>query len=134
MKAVVIDTSALIRFYVPDGPIPDNLESCIDSAWKGEIVIIIPELALAEVSQVLWKKEQAGYISQTETDGILSAILDLPLEIIGHYKILKEALSIARQNSLTVYDSLFLAVAVKRNAEILTSDEKMKKAFRDLHK
>ncbi len=36
MKAVIVDTSALIRLYVPDGP-----------------SLMVPELALAEVTQVL---------------------------------------------------------------------------------
>jgi hypothetical protein len=32
MKNVVIDTSALIRLYVPDGPIPEGLEECVASS------------------------------------------------------------------------------------------------------
>ena len=83
MKIVVVDTSALIRLYVPDGPIPDNLESHISSALSAETTLIIPELALAEFSQVLWKKEQAGYLTASEVDEIMAAFLDLPLEVFG---------------------------------------------------
>ena len=129
MKIVVLDTSAIIRLYVPDGPIPDGLEENIKSAWKGDTALIVPELALAEVAQVLWKKEQAGYIKPSETDEILSAVLELPLEIVGHYDILPDALSMARRHKLTVYDSLFLALAWKKDGRLITADKRLGNGF-----
>jgi predicted nucleic acid-binding protein len=129
MKIVVIDTSALIRLYVPDGPVPRNLEKYVTSAWRSETILMVPELALAEVAQVLWKKEAAGYLHQSHVDEIISAVLELPIEIIGHYDLLHDALLLARNHSLTVYDSLFLALAVKKKAELVTSDRRLKEAF-----
>ena len=129
MKIVVIDTSALIRLYVPDGPLPKGLEEHVASAWRAETTLIVPELALAEVAQVLLKKEQAGYIKETEVDEIMSAVLELPIEVIGHYDILQEALLLARHHDLTIYDSLFLALARKKKAELVTADQKLKSAF-----
>ena len=129
MKMVVVDTSAIIRLYVPDGPIPDGLEEQVKSAWKAETTLIVPELALAEVAQVLWKKEQAGYIKTSEVDEIISAVLELPLEIVGHYEILPEALSLARRHKFTIYDSLFVALAEKKDARLITADKRLKKAF-----
>ena len=129
MNTVVLDTSALIRFYVPDGPLPENLEDCIASGWRSETILIIPELAFAEMAQVLWKKEKAGFFEAFEVDEILSSILELPLEIVGHYTILPDALNIARQFNVTVYDAIFLAVARKRNAQLITADQKLAKVF-----
>lgn len=129
MKIVVIDTSALIRLYIPDGPIPDNLESHISSALRAETTLIIPELALAEFPQVLWKKEQAGYLTTPEVDEIMSAFSDLPLEIFGHVDILSDALLLARRHTLSVYDSLFLALARKRKAELITADKRLKNVY-----
>jgi len=131
MKIVVVDTSALIRLYVPDGPIPDGLEEHLDAAWRGEIILMIPELALAEFVQVLWKKEQAGYLESSEVDEIVEALLELPVEIIGYHGILMDALSLARRYGLTVYDSLFLSLAMKRKAQLITADEHLKSAFED---
>ena len=50
MKVIVADTSALIRLYLPDGPIPDGFEDYVDSAWRAEATIVVPELALPEVA------------------------------------------------------------------------------------
>ena len=132
MRIVVVDTSALIRLYVPDGPIPDNLESHISSALSAETTLIIPDLALAEFTQVLWKKEQAGYLTSSEVDEIMAAFLDLPLEVFGLIDILSDSLSLARQHALSVYDSLFLALATKRKAELITADKRLKNVYESI--
>ena len=132
MTVAVIDTSALIRLYVPDGPLPPGLEEAIDDAWKGDGALLVPELALTEAAQVLWKKEQQGYLTMDEVDEILDAILDLPIESIGHRDLLVDALALARECGLTVYDALFLALAVARKAALITADMALKKAFEDL--
>lgn len=132
MTVTVIDTSALIRLYVPDGPVPDGLEAAIDDAWKGDGALLVPELALAEAAQVLWKKEQQGYLSAEEVETILEAILDLPFEALGHRGLLIDAVALARQNTLTVYDALFLATALSRKATLITADAALHRAFEGL--
>ena len=114
MKIVVLDTSAIIRLYVPDGPLPDGLEEHVTSSWKGETALLVPELALSECAQVLWKKEQAGYLNSSEVDQILFSILELPIEIVGHYDLLSDAVLMARRRNLTIHDALFLALAEKK--------------------
>ena len=131
MKIVIVDTSALIRLYVPDGPIPDGLEDHLVAAWKAETTLMIPELALAEFAQVLWKKEQAGHLRSTEVDEIIAAVLELPVEIVGHHGLLTDALMLARHSGLTIYDALFLSLAGKKKAELITADQKLKNAFED---
>ncbi len=54
MKTVVLNTSALIRFYIPDGPLPEDREEAIDSCLKGETAALVPELAMIEAAQVLY--------------------------------------------------------------------------------
>ncbi len=131
MKVIVADTSALMRLYVPDGPIPDGLEGHVESAWRAETAILVPEIALAEIAQVLWKKEKAGLLTASETDEILAAVLELPMEVIGHRDLLADAMLLARTHGLTVYDTLFLTLAEKMKAEMFTADRKLLKVFSD---
>jgi predicted nucleic acid-binding protein len=132
MKIAVLDTSALVRLYVPDGPLPYDLEEYLNGAWKAEISLIIPELALAEFAQVLWKKEQAGYLDAAEVDEIIEAFFELPLEIIGHHEILLDALALSRSYKLTVYDAIFLSLARYKRAQLITADQWLKNAFDDI--
>lgn len=125
MRAVVVDTSALVRLYVPDGPLPAGLEETVEAAWRGDAVLLAPELLLAEVGQVLRKKERTGFLSSEECDAILDAVLALPLETVCHRPLLEDALALARETELTVYDALFLALARGRGADLISADARL---------
>ena len=129
MKVSVLDTSALVRLYIPDGPIPEGTEAALDGAWRGDEVLLVPELALAEVAQVLLKKEQARLLNADEAEGILEEILTLPLHVVGHTALISSAASLARRLDLTICDSLFLALALERGAPLLTGDQALAEAL-----
>jgi predicted nucleic acid-binding protein len=132
MKSAVLDTSALVRVYVPDGPLPPGLDDWLDAACRMDAVIFVPGLAFVEATQVLRKKERAGLLTREETDEILSAILELPLESVPDRDLVAPALEIARNTELTVYDALFIALARARRADLLTADEELARAWRSL--
>ncbi len=125
MRGVVVDTSALIRLFVPDGPLPEGLEAAVDAAWRGDALLMAPDLLLAEIGQVLRKKERAGYLRKEESDEILAAVLALPIEVLPHRPLLADALDLARETNLTVYDALFLALAKGRGAALISADEQL---------
>ncbi len=128
MKSVVLDTSAIIRLYIPDGELPAGLAELLEQAVGGDVALMVPDLALAEIAQVLRKKERASFLTAAESDEILDAVLALPLDVIGHRELLPAALALARSRNLTVYDALFLALAEQRNAKLVTADERLKRA------
>ena len=125
MKSFVLDTSALIRYYIPDGPMPDGLEKIIDQGWRGDVLLYVPELALVESAQVLLKKEHAGFLTKDESDEIIRNIISIPMEVMRHRDILELSLLLARNHGLTVYDAMFLALSKKHNAQLVTADKKL---------
>jgi predicted nucleic acid-binding protein len=125
MRAFVVDTSALVRLYVPDGPLPPGLEQAVELAWRAEALLSAPELALAEAAQVLRKKERAGYLTSAECDEVLDELLGLPIDFSGHRDLLGRAVEISRTREITVYDSLFIALAEKNGAELITADDRL---------
>jgi len=122
MKVAVLDTSALIRLFVPDGPLPEGLEELVALALRAEAVLYVPGVALAEAAQVLRKKEKAGYLTPAEADLILQALLDLPLDLVSERALATDAMALARATGLTVYDALFVALAKKKRGELVTAD------------
>ncbi len=134
MKIAVVDTSALIRLYVPDGPVPNGFNEFVTLAWRGEATLLIPELGLVEFAQVLWKKEQAKYLTRSEANEIMEAVTELPLEVIGHANLIIDALNLARSYDLTVYDAVFLSLSKLKHAIFFTSDERLEKVYKRLSK
>ncbi len=122
MRKFVLDTSALVRLYLPDGPLPDGLEEAVDLASQAEAALLAPELLLVEVAQAIRKKERAGVILEPEGDAVLEAVLCLPLQLVSHRALLPDAVRLARQTNVTVYDALFLALSRMHGAELISAD------------
>ncbi len=132
MKTYVVDTSALLRLFFPDGPIPADLELVVEKASLSEVRIALPGTALAEVGQVLWKKERGGKLTSSDSDEILFTILSLPLDIVPDQSLVEEAIQTARTTGLTVYDSLFLSLAIRRKADLISADLELMAAWQKL--
>ena len=59
----VIDTSALIRLFVPDGPIHPELETAFNRAATSADVMLAPQLLLVEAGNVRLRKQRRGEFS-----------------------------------------------------------------------
>ena len=129
---VVVDTSALVRLYIPDGPLPDELVHAMQAAERGNARILAPELLLAEAAQVLHKKRVRRLISAAECTDILNQLLALPISFIPHAALLVRACELADQVRLTVYDALFLALAEHHSAHLITADDTLRNAVHAL--
>lgn len=128
MKTYVFDTSALLRIYIPDGALAPESESSLEFASQGNALILAPELLLAEVAQVLYKKERAGFILHSEASLIQEEILRLPIDYVSHKSLIEQASKLARDYGLSVYDGLFLALALDAKARLISCDAALIKA------
>ncbi len=123
----VLDTSALIRLFVPDGPIHPELESAFNRASGGTDQVMAPHLLLAEVANVLLRKRRRGEISARELPELLKAIESLPVRLCEHGPLLIPACALAEAHGLSAYDSLYLALAERHGARLITCDEALDK-------
>jgi len=121
----VVDTSALIRLFVPDGPLPNDFEGFLRGVERGLNIAIAPELLMAEAANVINKKQLSGELSESEGDQLLSDILSVPIRLFPHRPILPRAFDLARAHNLSVYDNLYLALAEEHGAVIFTGDRKL---------
>jgi predicted nucleic acid-binding protein len=121
----VVDTSALIRLFVPDGPLPNDFEKFLRGVERDLNIAIAPELLLAEIANVINKKQMSGELSESESNQLLSDILSLPIRLFPHRPILPRAFELAQAHKVTVYDTLYIALAEEHGAVIYTSDRKL---------
>ena len=123
----VIDTSALVRLFIPDGPLPDGFEQFLAGTERGINVAIAPELLLVEVANVLNKKRKSGELTHEESENLLSDILSVPIRIFSHRPLLLKAYEMAGEHGLTVYDTMYLALAVQQGAVVYSADTRLVK-------
>ena len=124
----VVDTSALLRLFVPDGPIPDGMESAFRESERGNDILLAPELLIAEAAQVLLKKKNLGLLSSQEMEDLLDSIISLPIRLFSHKPLVQRASKVAQEYKITVYDALFLTLAEQKSARLITADRVLQKA------
>ena len=124
----VLDSSAVIRLFIPDGPIPEGLEQFLKGAETGNNIALAPELMLAETANVLHKKSLRDEITDDEGDQLLILIQRLPIRLVSHKELVEGAVQLARDHSLSVYDALFLELARQHNGRLFTGDLELEKA------
>jgi predicted nucleic acid-binding protein len=124
----VIDTSALLRLIIPDGPVPHGLEAFLQAAERGEHTAVAPDLMWVEAANVLNKKRRQGLLNKEETEQALGLVLRMPIKAVAHREYLPAALQLAERYELTVYDALYLAITRVKGARLYTADDRLEKA------
>ncbi len=123
----VIDTSALIRLFVPDGPIHPEVETALNQAASGAAVVFAPQLILVEAANVLLRKRRRGELSVQEFGELLVAVKSLPIRLCDHESLLLPACALAEEYNLSAYDALYLALAEQHGARLITNDDALDK-------
>jgi predicted nucleic acid-binding protein len=83
-----------------------------------------PDLIHAEFGNVIWKLHARGTLDTKEASDMIEHFLPMPLEIHDSTYLLAPALQIAIATHRTVYDSLYLALAVELGGAVITADER----------
>jgi len=123
---IVLDASAGIEIALSR----DNAESYerkIEKASK----VITSELYKAETANVLWKYNSAGLLNKDEVQRRLKYCDDLIDEYIDISENNEEALNEGLRIKHCVYDLLYLVIARRNGAILLTEDKKLKKIAQD---
>ena len=124
----VLDTTALLRLYLADGPLPPSLEPAIQRGCTGDALLLVPDLCLLKCASVLLKQVQRELLGVDECRALLADVLQLPLRPTSSSELAAEALDQALVLSLSVYDASYLALALKHGAQLITADKQLAKA------
>jgi predicted nucleic acid-binding protein len=116
----VIDASAATA-WLANEPDSADLDTLI---VKGED-LIAPDLIIAEIGNALWKKSRAGDFDIARTEEAFRLLKDAGLRLTESGTLVVEAVRLASRLSHPVYDCLYLGLAQKRGAELVTLDKRM---------
>lgn len=87
---------------------------------------------MAEVANVLRMGERRGRIVEPDVADVVQMLSELPIEIDdGHsWRAMAEAQRLSRTHGLTVYDAVYLELALRRGLPLATTDADLVKAAR----
>ena len=121
MSSQVIDTSALVKYVLPEQD-SSTVEKIVALHYDGTVNLMAPEYVLVESANVLWKHLQRHNIEPEEAVESLRTLRGLGIRLVPDAELLEDALALAAQHGITVYDALFCALTLRENVQFITAD------------
>ena len=125
MSELAVDASVAVKWFLP--------EIHGDAALRvleRHAPLVAPDLLFAEVGNVLWKRARRREASMQEARATLTALVKLPLHVYPARSLIHLALEIADRAGRSVYDSVYVALAVLRRCQLVTADRRLYDALR----
>ncbi|MEX0643640.1 MAG: type II toxin-antitoxin system VapC family toxin [Pirellulales bacterium] len=124
MTRLVIDASVLIKLFISE----EGSREAATEIKKAE-ALFAPDLLWAETGNILWKYVRRHDLDSVDADQLLTEMMQLPIQLTATRELIEPALKTALQTHRTVYDCLYLVLAVRTNSLLLTADERFVNAL-----
>ena len=127
MKALVLDASVAAKWFLPSENEPLTLEAkqLLVAHTRDEIAFVVPDFFWAEMGNVLWKAVRTKRISVAQMWARLADVRKLPVLTCASSDLIEDAMRIALRFNRSIYDSLYVALAVESATEMVTADERL---------
>lgn len=124
MILYVIDAGIAVKWFLTE-PQSDKARRLLEQYQRKSIELMGPDLIIAEATNVFWKRSLRGDLTSQEAADNLQDLLAINLPLISATLLATRALSLAQTYNRSAYDCLYLALALDRNCEFVTSDERL---------
>jgi predicted nucleic acid-binding protein len=118
--ACVLDASAAVRLILGDPAAAAAAEQI-----RGAAVVLAPELMLTEVANTLWKLQKADHLADLDPQQLLADARDLVDRVEADHHLQAEALALACHHDHPVYDCLYLTLARREAASLISLDRRL---------
>jgi predicted nucleic acid-binding protein len=119
VRVFVVDASLVIKWFVPE------VHSEAARRWLGASHdYVAPDLLFAEAGNAVWKKVRRNELSPAQGQQLVADLSRVAVEAVAMGSLLSDALALALGAEITVYDAMYLALAVRLESEVLTGDDR----------
>ena len=131
MTRVVVDASVAAKWCLPvrEELLVPQAEQLLASYRLGAVEFLVPDLFWPELGNALWKGVWKGKIDGAWAEKAYHEVRDLDIPTIESFELVPQALQLAVHHQRTVYDCLYVALALQSRAELITADERLANAL-----
>ena len=120
MSTCVVDASVVLRIVTGPLEAPGLQQQLFDASF-----VLAPALIQTEVANGLWKLKRAGALADLNPQDLLKEAAELVDHLEPDQNLQVEALALAIHLNHSVYDCLYLALARREAADLLTVDRRL---------
>jgi predicted nucleic acid-binding protein len=125
MSVFVVDASVVVKWFVPE----------IHSAAARRLLTlpheyVAPDLLFAETANTIWKKIRRKDLTAEEGRQLVADIGRIAVDTVSCRALAEDAYALADATGRTVYDSMYVALAVRLNTRSITADDRLEAALR----
>lgn len=127
MSDLVVDSSVVFKWFVAEDE--SDIALSILDAWKQKTLTChAPDWIVAEVGSILWKRQRRAELTELFASDCLDDVDALPFVWTHTRSLLPAALKLAMLHGRTVYDSIYLVLAIQLGCPFVTADERLANA------
>jgi predicted nucleic acid-binding protein len=128
---VVVDASVAAKWFLPEAGehFGDEAFALLEKYDRDEVQFIVPDLFYVEIASAIWKATRLGRFPKAAGEEALLALTQREFHTVPSLKLLNRAFRIATDYQRTVYDCLYVALAVQSDTHLITADERLANAL-----
>jgi len=131
VTTLVVDASVGAKWFLPHTNEPYSQEALhlLDRYARGQLKFLVPDLYWTELTNIFWKAVRQGRWS--ENDGVLAtkAVHGHGFPTFASKALIEDAFTIACNFQRSVYDGVYVALALFTKTELITADERLANAL-----
>jgi len=127
-QLLVVDASVAAKWFLPEEDMV-RARRLLELARDGDILLLAPDLLVAEVGNITWKRVKQGELQDTEPVDIIKRLATIPFRWTNCRDLVQVAVALAVDIGCTVYDAMYLALAEAHDTQVITADRRLAEAI-----
>jgi predicted nucleic acid-binding protein len=128
MSRLVIDSGVAVKWFVSEAQSADAAR-IRDAYDRSALTLLAPDFFVVEFGNVIWKKQVFQGLDPADAQTAVSGIRAVAILYTRSADLLDDAYRLAVAHRRTVYDSLYLALALREGCPFVTADQKLVNAL-----
>ncbi|HSC28963.1 MAG TPA: type II toxin-antitoxin system VapC family toxin [Vicinamibacterales bacterium] len=124
MSVFVVDASVVVKWFVPEVH-SDAARRLLDVAHD----YFAPDLLSAESANTIWKKVRRRELTLEDGQRLVADIGRVTVETVSCRALAEDAHALANAIGQPVYDAMYVALAVRLDARLITADDRLEAAL-----
>jgi predicted nucleic acid-binding protein len=127
VSVFVVDASVVVKWFVPEIH-SDAARRLLAMAHE----YVAPDLLFSETANTIWKKIRRNELTAEEGYQLVVDIGKIAVETVSCRALAEDAHALANATGRTVYESIYVALAIRLNTRAITADDRLEAALKNM--